>query len=147
VTGAAVRLNLAADPRVARYLDRLAQFDVKPLLEGLGAEVESQTRRRIQSDKASPSGEPWQGWSETYAETRHSGQSLLQSMGPLLNSISYQVQGDSVLVGSPLIYAATHNFGDPDRGIPQREFLGVEGQDFEDLVGITEDFLEALANG
>lgn len=147
MTGAAVRLNLAADPRVARYLDRLAQFDVKPLLEGLGAEVESQTRRRIQSDKASPSGEPWQGWSETYAETRHSGQSLLQSMGPLLNSISYQVQGDSVLVGSPLIYAATHNFGDPDRGIPQREFLGVEGQDFEDLVGITEDFLEALANG
>ncbi|PZE09271.1 phage virion morphogenesis protein, partial [Pseudomonas sp. 57B-090624] len=120
---------------------------VEPLLEGLGAEVESQTRRRIQSDKTSPSGEPWQGWSEAYAETRHSGQSLLQSMGPLLNSISYQVQGDSVLVGSPLIYAATHNFGDPDRGIPQREFLGVEGQDFEDLVGITEDYLEAMTNG
>lgn len=147
MTGAAVRMNLAQDPRVARYLDRLAQFDVEPLLEGLGAEVESQTRRRIQSDKTSPSGEPWEGWSPAYAETRHSGQSLLQSMGPLLNSISYQVLGDSVLVGSPLIYAATHNFGDPDRGIPQREFLGVEGQDFEDLVGITEDFLEAMTNG
>ncbi|WP_374981161.1 phage virion morphogenesis protein [Pseudomonas solani] len=147
MTGAAVRLNLAADPRVARYLDRLAQFDLEPLLEGLGAEVESQTRRRIQNDKASPSGEPWEGWSDAYDETRHSGQSLLQSMGPLLNSISYQVQGDSVLVGSPLIYAATHNFGNPDRGIPQREFLGVEGQDFEDLVGITEDYLEAMTNG
>lgn len=147
MTGAAVRMDLAQDPRVARYLDRLAQFDVEPLLEGLGAEVESQTRRRIQSDKASPSGEPWDGWSEAYAETRHSGQSLLQSLGPLLNSISYQVQGDSVLVGSPLIYAATHNFGDPKRGIPQREFLGVEGQDFEDLIGICEDYLEALTNG
>lgn len=147
MTGVALRANLAADPRVARYLDRLAQFDVEPLLEGLGAEVESQTRRRIQSDKASPSGEPWQGWSEAYAETRHAGQSLLQSLGPLLNSISYQVQGNSVLVGSPMVYAASHNFGDPERGIPQREFLGVEGQDFEDLVGICEDYLEALTNG
>ncbi|PZE09284.1 hypothetical protein DMX10_31910, partial [Pseudomonas sp. 57B-090624] len=62
-------MDLAQDPRVARYLDRLAQFNVEPLLEGLGAEVESQTRRRIQSDKTSPSGEPWQGWSEAYAET------------------------------------------------------------------------------
>lgn len=147
MTGVALRANLAADPRVARYLDRLAQFDVEPLLEGLGAEVESQTRRRIQSDKASPSGEPWAAWSPQYAETRHAGQSLLQSLGPLLNSISYQVQGSSVLVGSPMVYAATHNFGDPERGIPQREFLGVEGQDFEDLIGICEDYLEALTNG
>lgn len=147
MTGVALRANLAADPRVARYLDRLAQFDVEPLLEGLGAEVESQTRRRIQSDKTSPSGEPWAAWSPQYAETRHAGQSLLQSLGPLLNSVSYQVQGNSVLVGSPMVYAATHNFGDPERGIPQREFLGVEGQDFEDLVGICEDYLEALTNG
>lgn len=147
MTGVALRANLAADPRVARYLDRLAQFDVEPLLEGLGAEVESQTRRRIQSDKTSPSGEPWAAWSPQYAETRHAGQSLLQSLGPLLNSISYQMQGSSVLVGSPMVYAATHNFGDPERGIPQREFLGVEGQDFEDLIGICEDYLEALTNG
>ena len=58
--------------RITRLLDRLVQIDTGPLLEGIGAEVESQTRRRIQVDKASPSGKAWPEWSADYAETRHS---------------------------------------------------------------------------
>lgn len=147
MSGAGVRLDLATDPRISRLLDRLVQLDVGPLLEGIGAEVESQTRRRISVDKASPSGQAWPDWSADYAETRHSGHSLLQGANHLLGSIAYEVRTDSVLVGSPLIYAATHNFGDEKRGIEQREFLGVEGQDYEDLVGIVEDYLEDIVNG
>ncbi|MCY1368023.1 phage virion morphogenesis protein [compost metagenome] len=146
MTGAAVRVDLFNDPRLAGRLDKLAQLDIEQLLDGIGAEVESQTRRRIQVDKASPANEPWSDWSAEYATTRHSGQSLLQGEGHLANSITYNVDGNAVLVGSPLIYAATHQFGDADRGIDQREFLGLEGQDYDDVVGLIEDYLEDLAN-
>ncbi|AMO73845.1 phage virion morphogenesis protein [Pseudomonas citronellolis] len=146
MSGAAINVNLLQDPRLARRLDRLAELDLGPLLEGIGAEVESQTRRRIQVDKMSPANEPWPEWSADYAETRHSGQSLLQGAGHLLDSLTYQVMGDSVLVGSPLVYAATHQFGDEKRGIPQREFLGLEGDDLEDVIGMIEDYLEDLAD-
>ena len=146
MSGAAISTNLAFEPRLAGRLERLAQLDTAPLLEGIGAEIESQTRRRIAIDKTSPGGQGWPDWSAEYAETRHSGQSLLQGNGHLLDSITYEVQGDSVLVGSPLIYAATHQFGDPDRGIEQREFLGLEGQDLDDVVGLVDDYLESLAN-
>lgn len=147
MSGAGVRVNLAQDPRLLARLEHLAEFDLGPLLEGIGMEVETQTRRRIQDDKAAPDGGSWPGWSEQYAKTRHSGHSLLQGEGHLLDSITYEVSGDSVLVGSPLVYAATHQFGDPARNIPQREFLGLAGQDYDDVVGLVEDYLEGIANG
>lgn len=146
MSGAGIRTNLLADPRLAGRLERLAQLDTTPLLEAIGAEVESQTRRRIAVDKASPAGVPWPEWSTEYAKTRHSGQSLLQGDGHLLDSITYQVEGDSVLIGSPLIYAATHQFGDLERGIEQRELLGLEGDDLDDVVGLVEDYLEDIAS-
>lgn len=146
MSGAGVQVNLAADPRILARLERLAEFDLGPLLEGIGMEVETQTRRRLQDDKAAPDGSPWPEWSADYARTRHGGHSLLQGEGHLQGSITYEVRGDSVLVGSPLVYAATHQFGDPARGIPQREFLGLSGEDYEDVVGLVEDYLEGMAN-
>lgn len=148
MSGAGVQVNLAADPRLLARLERLAEFDLGPLLEGIGMEVENQTRRRIQGDKAAPDGTGWPEWSAKYAKTRHSGHSLLQGDGHhLLDSITSDVEGDSVLVGSPLVYAATHQFGDPARSIPQREFLGLAGEDYEAVVGMVEDYLEDIANG
>lgn len=146
MSGAGIRADLFADPRLAGRLQRLAQLDTTPLLEAIGAEVESQTRRRIAVDKASPAGVPWPEWSADYAATRHSGHSLLQGAGHLLDSITHQVDGDSVLIGSPLVYAATHQFGDDERGIEQRQFLGLEGDDLDDVVGLVEDYLEQMSN-
>ncbi|MFI8744485.1 phage virion morphogenesis protein [Pseudomonas sp. NPDC077186] len=146
MSGAGIRADLFADPRLAGRLERLAQLDTEPLLDAIGAEVESQTRRRIAVDKASPAGVPWPEWSADYATTRHSGQSLLQGVGHLLDSITHQVDGNSVLIGSPLVYAATHQFGDDERGIEQRQFLGLEGDDLDDVVGLVEDYLEQMTN-
>lgn len=147
MSGAGVQVNLAADPRILARLERLAEFDIGPLLEGVGMEVETQTRRRLQDDKAAADGSPWPEWSADYARTRHSGHSLLQGEGHLQGSITYEVRGDSVLVGSPLVYAATHQYGDPARSIPQREFLGLAGEDYEAVVTLVEDYLEDIANG
>ncbi|TCW05569.1 virion morphogenesis family protein [Raoultella sp. BIGb0138] len=81
------------------------------LLESIGAIVESQTRRRISDEKTSPAGERWQEWSESYRQTRHGNQSLLQGNGDLLDSIQYIVERGHVRVGSPLSYSAVHQDG------------------------------------
>ncbi len=81
------------------------------LLNLVGAEVESQTRRRISEEKTAPDGSPWAAWSEQYAKHRSGNNSLLDSSGQMLNSITYQVQGDSVHIGSNLLYVAMHQKG------------------------------------
>ncbi|QJT15261.1 phage virion morphogenesis protein [Aeromonas sp. 2692-1] len=100
---------------LARYqhlLDTLGRSDHKAeLLESIGAVVESQTRRRISDEKTAPDGTPWEPWSTDYAKTRHGNQSLLQGDGDLLDSIEYQVQRNSVRVGSALAYSGVHQDG------------------------------------
>lgn len=81
------------------------------LLDGLGAVVESQTRRRIADEKNAPDGQPWVDWSADYANTRHGNQSLLQGDGDLLDSIQYVVEQNQVRIGSPLAYAQVHQDG------------------------------------
>jgi phage virion morphogenesis protein len=112
------------------------------LLEAAGAEVETQTRRRIQSEKTAPDGTQWAAWSPRYAKTRHGGQSLLQSGDYLLDSINYQVLNKRVVVGSHRIYAATQQVGDDSRNIPARPFLGLSTENEEDLQAILLDTLE-----
>lgn len=98
--------------RYQRLLDTLGRSDHKAeLLESLGAVVESQTRRRISDEKTAPDGSAWTPWSTAYQKTRHGNQSLLQGEGALLDSIEYQVQRNSVRVGSALAYAGVHQDG------------------------------------
>lgn len=96
--------------------------------------------------KAAPDGSPWQEWSEDYAKTLESHQSLLvansKEGAQLWDSLTHQVIGDeAVLVGTNVIYAATHQFGDESRGIPARPFLGI---DEIDLAQIIDGYFEEL---
>lgn len=43
-------------------------------------------------------------------------------------SNTYRVEGTNIYWGTSLIYAATHNKGAPERGIPQREFLLIRAE-------------------
>lgn len=87
-----------ADIKMA--MERLADSGLRAeLLDSIGAVAESQTRRRITDEKASPGGEPWQDWSTRYAKTRHGNQSLLQGNGDLLDSVTFVVERDRVHVG------------------------------------------------
>lgn len=135
MTGVALRVDLTGLKAVQARLDRLASIDRRQLLQNIGSVVESQTRRRIESEKQSPEGQPWPKWSDRYAETRGSGKSLLRgdSQSGLLDSIDHQVNGDEVEIGSNLVYAATHQFGDRERGIPARPYLGLSGANAAEL--------------
>ena len=95
-----------------RLLDTLGRSDHKAgLLKNIGSEVEDQTIRRIEKEKTAPDGSAWAPWTEDYKKTRHGGNSLLQGEGALLDSIEYQVQRNSVRVGSALAYAGVHQDG------------------------------------
>lgn len=142
MAGTGVRIELQGLSGVNAVLDRLANADLRPLLDALGSEVETQTRRRISEEKTAPDGAPWAPWSDAYAATRHGGQSLLQSEGHLLDSMHYQViGGDVVEVGSNLVYAAIHQFGGEEvgRNIPARPYLGLSDENIDDLAALASD--------
>ena len=125
--------------------------DPSELLEAIGAELESQTRRRIESGGPDPDGEPWQPWSDAYAATRRGGQSLLRAEGGLLDSIQSLVSGDILETGSNLAYAAIQQFGGAEgmppgpRAVPARAWLGISAEDGRDLDALISDHFENLA--
>lgn len=126
--------------RLQTRLNKLANFDFHKLLDDVGGIVESQTRRRLHEEKTSPSGVAWPGWSDAYAKTRHGNQSLLESSGSLIESITYEVLGNDLYVGSNLVYAHNHDAGTT---VPQREFLGLSAENEKEIVETVEKFFDA----
>jgi phage virion morphogenesis protein len=101
--------------------------------------VEGQTKRRIMSEKTAPDGSPWQ--------PNQAGTPILVQTGALHGSITHLVTGDETQIGSNLVYAGVHNDGGrAGRGagfqMVQRQFLGLSGENEDDLTALIEDFLE-----
>ncbi|MEI2742721.1 MAG: phage virion morphogenesis protein [Candidatus Competibacter sp.] len=147
MTGAAIEIRPEGLAALDRRIDRLLAGlnNPEPLLRELAAAGESQTRRRMESDKRGPDGTPWPEWSPGYAATRHGGQSLLDARGDLIQSLTAFADRQTAGWGTNLIYAATHQFG---RGaIPARPFLGVSDDDERELLDLAEDWLDRLLGG
>ncbi len=126
-------------------IEKLSRLQKKAILDIVGAQVESQTRRRIQVEKESPAGIPWPAWSDRYARRRPAGKSLLMNEDQLLDSLTYlMVDRDSVEVGSNMIYAATHQFGDLERGIPARAYLGISAVNETELIRELDLYLDKV---
>lgn len=126
-------------------INGLARLNKPELLDIVGATVESQTRRRIQDEKEGPDGKSWPSWSAKYAKRRPGGRTLLMSDDQLLDTLTHaRVDQDSVEVGSNMIYAATHQFGDGDRNIPSRPYLGISGDNETDLIREIDNYLDSV---
>lgn len=147
MAGVGLTYDLSGVAMLRQKVEQMGDMDRRRLLDIVGATVESQVRRRIENDKADPDGTAWEPWSDRYAATRHSGHSLLESSGMMLGSMTYTVAlaGDQVEVGSNMIQAATHQFGDPDRNIPARAYLGLSGEDEAEIDGVITDYLREVA--
>lgn len=145
----AIRLEATGLRDLQAALLQATNLPAEELLDAVGALVASQTQRRISEDKESPEGVTWPAWSRRYARTRHSGQSLLQGEGGLVESIQHLVYGaEAVEIGSNLVYAATHQFGDPARrvkgqtwSIPARPYLGLSTDDLDELEALILDMV------
>jgi len=131
------------DARVQAALTKLQgeMSGLQPMLEEIGAELKKKVQLNFRSS-TSPDGKPW-------APPKARQGKPLVDKGRLRNSIDYQVDRDSVTIGTNLVYAALQNFGGvikPKNGkalsfvvggrrvfvkhaitIPAREFLPTSG--------------------
>jgi phage virion morphogenesis protein len=89
-------------------------------------------------DSQDPDGKTWKELAPaTIRRRRNKDKGSIKPLidtGRLMKSINYRVGIDEVAVGTNVIYAATHNFGDPSRNIPERKFIGVSRYDEEQIV-------------
>lgn len=116
----------------------------RDILESIGVEIITQTEERFEF-QADVSGKSWQDISQKtkeYYSKKGIGGSILSRTRQLRDTLESQVNGSEVLAGATKIYAATHNFGDESRNIPQREYLGLSSDNFKDIENIVNDFLE-----
>jgi phage virion morphogenesis protein len=146
--GAGLEIDTKQLDGLQESVSKLARQDFDRIADAIGAEVESQVRRRIDTEKRAPDGAAWEPWSRNYAKTRGPQHSLLVGEGHLRDSITRDIRGRGsnasqivreIEVGSNLVYAATHQHG---RGpIPARPFLGLSSNDEEDVLAVVDDFV------
>lgn len=151
MAGVHIQAKLDGLEQLQRRIERLTQPDRRRLLNAVGAEIESQTRRRIQTEKKGPDGKPWAPLSERYAtwKLRKKGSlDLLRLSGDLQDSIQHLLSGGQVEVGSNLPYAAIRQFGGAEVGRPgdlPRPYLGLSAENEKDLLQVVHDYFERLA--
>lgn len=140
MSGVTIVATVTGLEAVAARIGRLASLPRARLLDALGALGETQTKRRIASEKTSPGGVAWKkrygARNATYS--REKGFHYVDWPHPLMEkdrhlhgSIHHVVQGaSSVRWGSGLIYAAIHQMGGEIRPVnaPALAFPSADGE-------------------
>lgn len=113
MTGARIAVKLD-DKVILTALGRLGDVGLvsNGLMRAIGVGLVANTQERF--DKAvDPEGKPWKALNPAYAALKR-GPGILREAGMrggLEGSITFQVSGTSVEVGSNKVYAAVHQFG------------------------------------
>ena len=145
------------DVEVRRALDRLqaAGADLRPVMEDIGAHLVDTTRERF-STQTDPDGAAWAPLSPaTKKRKKRNVGKVLTEEGTLRHQIVYRADSDSVVVGSPTIYAGTHQFGAkqgafgstskgspiPWGDIPARPIFGLSDDDEREVAALILDHL------
>lgn len=156
---AGLSLTLEGDTRAELALGRLAHAveDRGSLLDVLGQYLESATIERFDREEG-PDGQAW----DKSIRAREEGGKTLNDDGYLKGSITHNVRGDTIEVGTNLIYGGVHQFGatikakNADRlafflpgglgfvrplevEIPARPYLGIGAEDEEALIAEAQD--------
>ncbi|MBN8112641.1 phage virion morphogenesis protein [Vibrio vulnificus] len=143
-----VRLN---DSEIQEALNQLIKrgSNLMPAMMEIGEELLISHDQRFR-DQKSPDGVPWAPLSETTKSLKTKNiDTILVLNGLLSGTLNYQASSDNLLFGSPLEYAATHQFGRvtspnsmiPNKAIPARPFLGVDENDREMILETLSDYL------
>lgn len=113
--------------------------DLTPFFRDVGETLLNATRERFRRQTA-PDGTPWAALSPAYAARKKRNKNkILTLWGHLRGTLVKQADKDSLRIGTPLVYGATHQFG---RGaIPARPFLGLSADDRQALLDALNDYL------
>jgi phage virion morphogenesis protein len=171
MTGAAWEVTFD-DAAILGALDRLelGLGEDGPLLRQIGEYGVASTQRRFQSETA-PDGIPWAALNPAYASLKGGGYNILTLSGTLQRSMNFRTGASVVRWGSPMIYAAVHQFGAtivPKNAralyfklglggvremvvqsvtVPARPYLGISAEDAEEIIALTTDFMARLITG
>jgi phage virion morphogenesis protein len=109
--------------------------------QDLGESLLNSTRARFDS-MAAPDGAPWAPLSPAYQKTKPKHKDLILTLnGYLRGTLAYQASPRALRLGSPMNYAAQHQFGDPARHLPARPFLGLSEADRQEIIATLQDWL------
>ena len=145
MAGAHVSATIAGLNAMIARVDEAQAPNLASLSAAIGEYLRDSTQQRF-ADQADPDGDPWEPLKpRTIARKRQNKDKILTMRGYLRRSIAYRVLSPGrVEVGSPLIYAAAHQFswkpGGEGGGIPARPFLGINTADETEILSIAEDW-------
>ncbi len=139
-----------------------AAANARPLFDEVGASLVVSTQMRFEREQ-SPEGAKWPASLRAIVE----GGRTLTDTARLQQSITHEASDTGVAVGTNLLYAAVHQFGatitaKTEKGlvwkgaggqwfrkdsvtIPARPFIGLDDDDEEEIVAISEDWLARSA--
>lgn len=151
MAGARITLEIQ-DGEVQAALTRLAGFAGPPLdlaLRDVGEFLLIAHDQRFGAE-TSPDGEPWAALSPRYKRRKdrvRPGVRKLVFDNFMHGTLRYQVDRAELLFGTDRPYGATQHFGDPNRNIPARPWLGLSVTDDAEVVAIVADHLRRQAEG
>ena len=158
MAGISISVDAKDLSQVLLRLKPIFQFEPTELMTAIGALGESQTRRRIESEKTSPDGTPWL--------PNREGESILYRTGQnLLGSVAFNASSSEAEWGASWEYAHVHQEGaiiKPTDAkalafvsggkqvfakkvvIPARPFVGLSSDNEQELLDLVTDHFGAL---
>lgn len=127
-----MQVQITVDDQVVRQ--RLAQLreagsDLGPAMREIAGHLLDGVNEAFASERSPEGGKVWSPLkTATIRERvrkRYGRGPILERSGDLASRILADWDDSTAVAGTNVVYAATHHFGDPRRGIPARPFLGV----------------------
>lgn len=132
------------EKEIARAADRVSDFG--PLLHEFADIVREEVKLNFQREEDSD-GNPWPAHAPS-TEARMGPHPLLRWTGELeraatqagVNHIEQVVDNELTYGVTGIEYAATHQYGDKSRNIPQREYLGISDHALDQMEERAKDY-------
>ena len=119
--------------------------DLTAPMKSIGEEMINRTQQRFR-DKEAPDGTPWAPNSPVTEKRKGHGRVLEGESKQLAKQFSYSASSEGVEWGSLMVYAAMQNYGGTKAefphlwgDIPSREFIGLNDDDEDEVLGILAD--------
>jgi phage virion morphogenesis protein len=159
VSDKAIAIQFDGRERLAKRLAKIRERsgNLKPVLTDCGEIMRSSIEENFLREGRYESVDSWRGgnnrWQElspvTIKQREKSGRwpgKKLQISGQLAASITYNVNGNSLEIGSNKVYAAIHQFGGPAGRnnrvtIPGRPYLVIQNEDVDEMIDIAGNYI------
>ena len=118
--------------------------NLEPAFAEIGEYLIESTQERFKLEVA-PNGELWAPLAPETLARKGGDDRILQQSGIMRDTLNYQIAGKTLTFGSNQEYAATHQFGREDDGIPARPFIGLTTgpwNDADEIIAILQDHLQ-----